>query len=91
MNLPIIPKRKTIKITVTTTREVEINFPYVTFLESINTFYYNNSEDSCIVINRRGVEIMQCNFGLEYPEVKKEEAFKQMDQTILTITEALNK
>jgi hypothetical protein len=91
MNLPIIPKRKTIKVTITTVKEVEITFPYVTFYESINTYYYNNSEDSCIIINNRGVEIMGCNFGLEYPEAKKEDAFKLMDSTILTITEALNK
>jgi hypothetical protein len=91
MNLPIIPKRKTIKVTVTTTREVEITFPYVTFYESLNTYYFNNAENSCIIINKRGVEIMNCNFGLEYPEVKPTEAFKLMDQTILTITEALNK
>jgi hypothetical protein len=34
---------------------------------------------------------MNCNFGFEYPEAKPTEAFKLMDQTILTITEALNK
>jgi hypothetical protein len=91
MNLPIIPNKKTIKVTITTVKEVEITFPYLTFYESINTYYYNNAENSCIIINKRGVEIMQCNFGLEYPEAKKEDAFKLMDSTILTITEALNK
>ena len=91
MNLPIIPNKKTIKVTVTTTREIEINFPYVTFYESLNTYYYNNKENSCIIINSRGVEIMTCNFGFEYPEAKPTEAFKLMDQTILMITEALNK
>ena len=80
-----------IKVTTTTTTEREITFPYVTFYESINTYYYNNSENSCIIINSRGVEKMGCNYGFEYPEVKKEEAFKLMDSTILMITEALNK
>jgi hypothetical protein len=80
-----------IKVTTTVTTEKEINFPYVTFYESINTYYYNNSENSCIIINSRGVEKMDCNFGFEYPEVKPTEAFKLMDSTILMITEALNK
>jgi hypothetical protein len=91
MDLPKIPNKKTIKVLVTTIKEVEINFPYVTFYESLNTYYYNNKENSCIIINSRGVEIMTCNFGFEYPEVKPTEAFKLMDQTILAITEALNK
>jgi hypothetical protein len=80
-----------IKVTTTTTTEREITFPYVTFYENINTYYYNNSENSCIIINSRGVEKMSCNYGFEYPEVKPTEAFKLMDQTILMITEALNK
>jgi hypothetical protein len=80
-----------IKVTTTITEEKVIFFPYVTFYQSIDTYYYNNEENSCIIINKRGVEIMGCNFGLEYPEVKPDEAFKQMDQTILKITEALNK
>jgi hypothetical protein len=80
-----------IKVTTTTTTEREITFPYVTFYESINTYYYNNAENSCIIINSRGVEKMGCNYGFEYPEVKPTEAFKLMDSTILMITEALNK
>ena len=80
-----------IKVTTTVTTEKEINFPYITFYEYINTYYYNDSEKSCIIISANRVEKRSCNFGLEYPEVKKEEAFKQMDQTILEITEALNK
>jgi hypothetical protein len=80
-----------IKVTTTVTTEKEISFPYVTFYESINTYYYNNAENSCVIINKRGVEIMGCNFGFEYPEVKQQEAFKLMDSTILIITEALNK
>jgi len=80
-----------IQVTRTVTEQKEITFPYVTFYESINTYYYNNSENSCIIINSRGVEKMDCNFGFEYPEVKPAEAFKLMDSTILAITEALNK
>lgn len=80
-----------IKVTTTVTTEKEINFPYVTFYEYINYYYYNNKENSCVIITPNGVEIRSCNCGLEYPEVKPEEAFKLMDSTILTITEALNK
>lgn len=80
-----------IKVTTTITEEKVIFFPYVTFYESINTYYYNIAENSCVIISKRGIEIMDCNFGFEYPEVKPEEAFKQMDSTILRITEALNK
>ncbi len=90
-NLPKIPAKKTIRVTVTTIKEVEINFPYITYDNSIDTYYYNNLENSCIKISKRGVEIFSCNFGLEYPEAKPEEAFKLMDNTILSITEALNK
>lgn len=80
-----------IQVTKTITEQKDINFPYVTFYQSINTYYYNNDINSCIIINQKGVEKMDCNFGLEYPEAKPEEAFKLMDQTILKITEALNK
>lgn len=90
-NLPIIPNKKTIKISITTVKEVEITFPYVTFYEYINTYYYNDSEGSCIIISQKGVEKRDCNFGLEYPEAKQEDCFKLMDLTILSITEALNK
>lgn len=80
-----------IKITKTITEQKEINFPYITFDNSIDTYYYNNLENSCIKISKRGVEIFSCNFGLEYPEAKQEDCFKLMDLTILSITEALNK
>jgi hypothetical protein len=92
MDLPKIPNKKTIKVLVTTIKEVEINFPYVTFDSFINTYYYNYKENSCIVISDNRIEHYQnINSGLDNPEVKKEEAFKMMDSTILAITEALNK
>lgn len=91
-NLPKIPAKKTIRVIVTTIKEVEINFPYITYDSSIETYYYNYKENSCIIINSNRIEHMaNINFGLEYPEVKKEEVFKVMDNTILSITEALNK
>jgi hypothetical protein len=81
-----------IKVTTTTTTEREINFPYVTFNEYLNTYYYNYKENSCIIIKEYSIEHYEnINCGLEFPEVKKEEAFKLMDSTILMITEALNK
>jgi hypothetical protein len=80
-----------IKVTTTTTTEREINFPYVTFNEVLEKYYYNHTEGSCIVITNKGIEFLGANLGFDYPEVKKEEAFKLMDQTILAITEALNK
>jgi len=81
-----------IKVTTTTTTEKEIHFPYITFYEGIQTYYYNFKENGCIVISNKEVSILEnINFGLEHPEVKKEEVFKVMDQTILRITEALNK
>ena len=80
-----------IKVVTTVTTEKEINFPYVTFNESLNTYFYNNAENSCIVISKRGVEMFKCNLSLDLPEAKPEEAFKVMDSSILEITEALNK
>ena len=81
-----------IKVKTTVTTEKEITFPYVTFYEYLNTYYYNYKEASCIIIKEHSLEHFDnINCGLEYPEVKKEEAFKLMDLTILTITEALNK
>jgi hypothetical protein len=80
-----------IQVVTTVTTEKEISFPYVTFYEYMNTYYYNDSEKSCIIISSTGVEKRNCNFGFEYPEVKPAEAFKLMDSTILMITEALNK
>jgi hypothetical protein len=81
-----------IKVTTTTTTEREINFPYVTFNEYLNTYYYNYKEASCIIIKNHSIEHYDSiNCGLEFPEVKPTEAFKLMDSTILMITEALNK
>jgi hypothetical protein len=81
-----------IKVTSTITTELEITFPYVTFNESLNTYYYNYQEGSCIIIKDNSIEHYDSiNCGLDNPEVKPEEAFKMMDKTILTITEALNK
>jgi hypothetical protein len=81
-----------IKVTKTVTTEVEINFPFVTFNEVLNTYYYNYKENSCIIIKDYSIEHYDSiNCGLEYPEAKPTEAFKLMDSTILMITEALNK
>jgi hypothetical protein len=81
-----------IQVVTTVTTEKEINFPYVTFNEILNTYYYNYKENSCIIIKDYSIEHCDSiNCGLDQPEVKKEEAFKLMDSTILTITEALNK
>jgi hypothetical protein len=81
-----------IQVTKTVTTEIEISFPYVTFNEYLNTYYYNYKEASCIIIKEHSIEHYDSiNCGLEYPEAKKEEAFKLMDSTILMITEALNK
>jgi len=80
-----------IKVTTTVTTEKEINFPYVTFNEVLEKYYYNHTEGGCIVITSTGVEFLNCNLGFDNPEVKPEEAFKLMDLTILKITEALNK
>jgi hypothetical protein len=81
-----------IQVVTTVTTEKEINFPYVTFNEILNTYYYNYKENSCIMIKEYAIEHYDSmNFGLDQPEAKPEEAFKLMDSTILTITEALNK
>jgi hypothetical protein len=81
-----------IQVVTTVTTEKEINFPYVTFNEVLNKYYYNYKESSCIIIKEHSIEHYDSiNCGLEYPEVKPAEAFKLMDQTILMITEALNK
>ena len=80
-----------IQVVTTVTTKKEINFPYVTFNEVLNKYYYNYTEGSCIIITNTGIEFLNSNFGFDYTEVKKEEAFKMMDSTILMITEALNK
>lgn len=81
-----------IKINTIVTTEKEISFPYITFDKSIQTYYYNYKENSCIVISENRIEHYKyCNYGLDLPEEKMEVAFNCMDCTILTITEALNK
>jgi len=45
-----------IKVTKTVTTEVEINFPYITFNEYLNTYYYNYKENSCIIIKEYSIE-----------------------------------
>jgi len=81
-----------IQVVTTVTTEKEINFPYVTFNKVLNTYYYNYKENSCIIIKDYSIEHYDSiNCGLDQPEVKPEKAFKQMDSTILMITEALNK
>ncbi len=81
-----------IQVKKTITEQKEINFPYITFNEKSNTYYYNIKENSCITVSDYQVSYFDCiNAGLEYPEAKPEDVFKLMDQTILIITEALNK
>lgn len=81
-----------IQVTKTITEQKEINFPYISFNEKSGTYYYNTKENFCITITDSTISVYDMiNIGLEYPEVKQEEVFKVMDQTILTITEALNK
>ena len=83
-----------VKETVTTEREIEINFPLYTYDEKTNKFFYNYAEKKCITIDLKYNSIQNWSYfneGLEFKEIKKDTFFRAFDSNMNTILEILNK
>ena len=84
----------TIKQTVQTEKEINVNFPYVTFDKTENKFYFNSDINKCMILNYQTGSILNLHFqndGLEFPEISKETFYKAFDENIQTLLNILNK
>ena len=80
----------TIKQTVQTEKEINVNFPYVTFDKTENKFYFNSDINKCMILNYQTGSILNLHFqndGLEFPEISKETFYKAFDENIQTLLE----
>jgi len=83
-----------VKTTVQTEKEININFPYVTFDNEGQKYFYNYDLNKCIQLSYQTGSILHFttfNEGLEFPEVSKEIFFKIFDENLNTLLNILNK
>ena len=83
-----------IKKTVQTEKEININFPYVTFDRTENKFYFNSDFKKCMILNYETGSILNLHFqndGLEFPEITTETFYKAFDENLQNLLEILNK
>jgi|GWRWMinimDraft_9_1066018.scaffolds.fasta_scaffold00058_4 hypothetical protein len=83
-----------VKQTVQTEKEININFPYVTFDRTENKFYFNSDINKCMILNYQTGSILNLHFqndGLEFQEISKETFYKAFDENMQTLLNLLNK
>lgn len=83
-----------IKQTTTTEKEIEINFPYVTYDSSCKRYYFNHAENKCIILNMETKSILNLSYnndGLEFPEARKENFFNDFDLNLQELLTMINK
>jgi hypothetical protein len=83
-----------VKQTVQIEKEIEINFPFITYDKIENKYFFNSAENKVMILNLTTGSILNLHYsndGLEYPEVKKEEFFKAFDLNLQNLLEILNK
>lgn len=83
-----------VKETTTTEREIEINLPLYTYDKETNKYYYNYTENKCMIldINFKSINNWEfSNYGLQFEEIKKETFYLAFDSNIQNILEILNK
>jgi len=83
-----------VRTTVQTEKEINIEFPFVTFDKEDQKYFFNYEENKCIQINIHTNTIFHSRFsneGIEFTEIKKEEFFKAFDENLQTILNILNK
>jgi hypothetical protein len=83
-----------VKQTQTTEKEININFPYVTFDIEGQKYFYNYDLNKCIQLGYMTNSILHFstfNEGLEFPEVSKETFYKVFDTNMQELLNILNK
>jgi hypothetical protein len=83
-----------IKQTVQTEKEININFPFITYDVLDNKYYYNYDYLHCIQVNKSTNTIFHSRFsneGLEFTEIRKEDFFKAFDENLQELLTILNK
>ena len=83
-----------VRTTQTTEKEINIEFPFVTFDRTENKFYFNSDINKCMILNCQTGSILNLHFqndGLEFQEISKETFYKAFDENIQTLLNILNK
>jgi hypothetical protein len=83
-----------IKQTVRTEKEINIEFPFITFDKEDNKFFFNYELNKCIQVNKNTNTIFHSRFsneGLEFQEIKKEIFYSAFDENLQELLRILNK
>jgi hypothetical protein len=83
-----------IKQTVQTEKEINIEFPYVTFDNENKKYFFNYDLNKCIEFSLYTNSIFHSRYsndGLEFPEIRKEDFFKAFDENLQELLIILNK
>lgn len=83
-----------IKQTQTIEKELNIEFPFVTYDSIDNKYFFNYELNKCIQINMNTNTIFHSRFsneGLEFQEIYKESFYKAFDENIQTLLNILEK
>jgi hypothetical protein len=83
-----------VRTTQTIEKEININFPFVTFDKLENKYYYNSDENKCMILNLNTGSILNLHYsneGFEFEQIKKELFFVAFDSNMQTLLNILNK
>jgi len=83
-----------VRTTQTTEKEINIEFPFVTFDKLENKYYYNSDENKCMILNLNTGSILNLHYsneGFEFEQIKKELFFVAFDENLQTLLNILNK
>jgi hypothetical protein len=83
-----------IKQTVQTEKEINIEFPFVTYDSIDNKYFFNYELNKCIQINMNTNTIFHSRFsneGLEFQEIYKEIFYSAFDKNLQELLNILNK
>lgn len=83
-----------VRTTTTTEKEINIEFPFVTFDKVGNKYYYNSDENKCIILNLNTSSILNLHYsneGFEFEQIKKELFFVAFDSNMQNLLNILNK
>jgi hypothetical protein len=83
-----------VRTTQTTEKEINIEFPFVTFDKLENKYYYNSDENKCMILNLNTGSILNLHYsneGFEFEQIKKELFFVAFDSNMQNLLNILNK
>jgi hypothetical protein len=83
-----------VKQTVQIEKELNIEFPFITFDQEDKKYFFNYEINKCIQISLYTSSIFHSRYsndGLEFQEIRKEEFFKAFDLNLQNLLEILNK